>query len=143
MGQIEGFGGGPIPKTIRQSVTINASPNAVYDALMDSKAHSLFTGSKARVSRRIGGTFTTYDGYAEGKNLELARGKKIVQSWRGSDWPKGHYSKATFAMRKVKDGTKLTFTQTGVPDRKYEMIKRGWIDFYWAPLKEMLERQRR
>lgn len=132
-----------MPKTIRQAVRINARPNAVYDALMDSKSHSLFTGSKARISRRVGGAFTAYDGYAEGKNLELARGKKIVQSWRASDWPKGHYSKATFAMRKVRDGTKLTFTQTGVPDRKYGPIKRGWSDFYWGPLKEMLERPRR
>jgi activator of HSP90 ATPase len=132
-----------MPKTLRQAVTINASPNAVYDALMDSKKHSLLTGSKARISRRVGGTFTAYDGYAGGKNLELARGKKIVQSWRASDWPKGHYSKATFAMRKVRDSTKLTFTQTGVPDRKFKSIKQGWIDFYWAPLKEMLERTRR
>lgn len=132
-----------MPRTIRQTVTIKTSTNAVYDALMDSKTHSLFTGSKARISRRVGGKFTTFDGYAEGKNLELSRGKKIVQSWRASDWPKGHYSKATFAMKKGKAGTKLTFTQTGVPDRKYGMMKRGWIDFYWAPLKEMLERQRR
>jgi activator of HSP90 ATPase len=133
----------PVPKTIRQSVTINASPNAVYDALMDSKTHSLFTGSKVRISRRVGGTFTAYDGYAEGKNIELSRGKKIVQSWRGRDWPKRQYSKATFAMRKVRGATRLTFTQTGVPDRKYRSIKQGWSDFYWAPLKEMLERQRR
>ena len=132
-----------MPKTIRQAVTIHASPNIVYDALMDSKKHSLFTGSKANISRRVGGKFTAYDGYAEGKNLELSRGKKIVQSWRASDWPKGHYSKTTFAMRKGKAGTKLTFTQTGVPDKKYGTIRRSWIDFYWAPLKEMLERQRR
>jgi hypothetical protein len=46
-------------------------------------------------------------------------------------------------MRKVRGGTRLTFKQTGVPDRKYRSIKQGWSDFYWAPLKEMLERQRR
>ena len=130
-------------KSIRQSVTINASPKAVYDALVDSEKHSLFSGSKASISRRVGGTFTAYDGYAEGVNLELVPGRKIVQSWRASDWPDGHYSKATFAISKVKDGAKLTFTQTGIPDRQYESIKEGWIDFYWKPLKEMLERKRR
>ena len=88
-------------KSIRQSVTINASPKAVYDALVDSTKHSLFSGSKASISRRVGGTFTAYDGYAEGVNLELVPGKKIVQSWRASDWPDGHYSKATFAISKV------------------------------------------
>lgn len=132
-----------MPKTIRQSVTINASPRAVYDALMDSKKHSLFTGSRAHITRRVGGRFTTYDGYAEGVNVELVSGKKIVQTWRANDWPRGLQSKVTFALRKVKGGTKLTFTQTGVPDRHLASIKQGWIDFYWHPLKEMLERRRR
>ncbi len=130
-------------KRIRQSVTIKTSPKAVYDALVDSRTHSLFTGSKASISRRVGGTFTAYDGYAEGVNIELVPGKKIVQSWRATDWPDGYYSKATFAISKVKEGAKITFTQTGIPDRRYASIKQGWIDFYWKPLKEMLERPRR
>lgn len=132
-----------MPKSVRQSVTIQTSPKTIYDALMDSRKHSLFTGSKASISRRVGGKFTAYDGYAEGTNLELVPGKRIVQSWRANDWPKGHYSKATFTIRTVKDGTKLTFTQTGIPDRQVASIKQGWIDFYWKPLKELLERHRR
>ena len=36
-----------MPKTIRQSVTIKASPRAVYDALMDSRRHTAFTGGPA------------------------------------------------------------------------------------------------
>ncbi|MBI2246730.1 MAG: SRPBCC domain-containing protein [Armatimonadetes bacterium] len=132
-----------MPKSVRQSVTIQTSPKTIYDALMDSRKHSLFTGSKASISRRVGGKFTAYDGYAEGTNLELVPGKRIVQSWRANDWPKGHYSKTTFTMRTVKDGTKLTFTQTGIPDRQVASIKQGWIDFYWKPLKELLERHRR
>lgn len=33
-------------KTIEQSVTFNASPHDVYEALMDSEKHSQFTGAK-------------------------------------------------------------------------------------------------
>jgi len=127
-------------KNIRQSVTFKASPHEVYEALMDSRRHAKLTGEKARVSRKIGGKLTAYGGYIEGANLDLVPDKKIVQLWRGSDWPKGHYSKATFALRKVKGGTRLTFTQTGVPAQYYEDIKQGWRDFYWAPMKKMLER---
>lgn len=130
-------------KTIRQTATFRASPKAVYAALMDSKKHSRFSGAKAVISRKVGGKFRAYDGYAEGVNLELVPGKKIVQSWRASDWPKDHYSKATFILNRVRTGTRLRFTQTGVPDRHYKSIKQGWIDFYWTPLKEMLERRRR
>ena len=64
--------------------------------------------------------------------------QKIVQSWRGSDWPQGHYSTATFSLGEAKGGTRLTFAQTGVPDEFYESISQGWRDFYWEPMKEML-----
>lgn len=130
-----------MPKAIRQSVTIKTSPRQVYAALMDSKKHGKFTGGKAVVSRSVGGKFSVFDGYAEGVNLQLVPDRKIVQTWRASDWPKGHYSTATFALKKVASGTRLTFTQTGVPDRHYTAIKQGWIDFYWTPLKAMLEKR--
>ena len=127
-------------KAIRQSVTINASPHAVYEALMDSRKHARFTGDSATISREIGGKFTTYNDYAEGINLQLVPDRKIVQSWRGSDWPEGHYSRVTFSLKEVSGGTRLTFTQAGVPEEFYDDISQGWRDYYWTPLKEMLER---
>ena len=127
-------------KTIRQSVRFKASTHEVYEALMDSRKHSKFTGGKASISRRIGGKFSAYDGYIEGVNLELVPDEKIVQSWRGSDWPEGHYSKATFTLKGVEGGTQLIFTQTGVPEDQYDSISQGWRDYYWKPMKEMLEK---
>jgi len=94
-------------KTIRQSVTFKASPHAVYETLMDSRKHTRFTGAKAKISRKVNGGFTTYDGYIEGVHLDLVPGKKIVQSWRGSDWPEGHFSKATFSLKKIKTARDL------------------------------------
>ena len=131
-----------MPRIIRQSVTLPASPKEVYEVLMDSRKHSRFTESKARVSRRVGGSFSAYDGYITGVNLELVPNRKIVQSWRGSDWPKNQYSRATFSLRKIKRGTKLTFRQSGVPDRFFESIKQGWIDFYWMPLRSLWSKSR-
>jgi len=125
-------------KTIRQSVTFKASPKTIYEMLMDSRKHAAFTGSKAKISRKVGGKFTAYDDYISGTNLELVPNKKIVQSWRGNDWPEGHFSQATFAFKAVKGGTRLTFIQTGVPAEQYEGIKKGWIEFYWEPMKAVL-----
>jgi activator of HSP90 ATPase len=127
-------------KTIRQSITFKESPHEVYETLMDSRKHAKFTGAKARISREVGGRFTAYDGYIEGVNLNLLPDKKIVQSWRGTDWPKNHYSRAIFLLERVKNGTRLTFTQSGVPDQYYEDINQGWRDYYWNPMKEMLEK---
>jgi uncharacterized protein YndB with AHSA1/START domain len=97
-------------KTVKQSVTFKASPHDVYEALMDSKKHAQFTGDKASISRKIGGKFSIFDGYSEGTNLELIPGNKIVQTWRASDWAKGHYSRVTFSLKEVEGGTRLSFT---------------------------------
>ncbi len=127
-------------KTIHQSVTFKDSPHEVYEALMDSEKHSEFTGSEAKISRAVGGKFTVYGGEIEGVNLYLVSDQKIVQSWRYSDWQEGHYSKATFLLKKVDGGTNLNFTQTDVPEEHYEDISQGWHDYYWGPMKEMLEK---
>ncbi len=127
-------------KTIKQSVTIKAKPHDVYEALMDPKKHAKFTGGKAVISREVGGKFNVFDGYAEGTNLELVPDKKIGQSWRADDWLKGHYSKAAFEFKEVAGGTALTFTQTDVPAEFVDDIAQGWQDYYWKPMKEMLEK---
>jgi len=75
-------------KTIRQTVTFKA----IYEALMDSKKHAEFTESEVQMSRNVGGEFSVYGGDIHGVNLELVADRKIVQSWRYSDWPEGHYS---------------------------------------------------
>jgi len=124
--------------TIRQSVTFKAKPHDVYEALMDSRKHTKFTGEKASISRKVGGKFRCYGGYLEGVNLDLKPDKKIVQSWRGSDWPAGHYSKVTYSFQKVKNGTRLTFTQSGVSEQFYKDINQGWRDYYWKKMKTML-----
>ena len=129
-----------ITKIIRQSVTFKSTPHELYEALMDAKKHAKFTGGDASISRKVGGKFKVYDGYAEGTNLELITDEKIVQSWRGSDWLEGVYSRATFSMKTVAGGTRLLFTQSGVPEEYYEDVKQGWIDYYWQPMKEMLEK---
>ncbi len=128
-------------KTIRQTVTFKISPHAVYELLMDSGKHSQLTGSEARISRKTGGKFTIYGGEISGSNLELVPDQKIVQSWRYSDWPEGVYSKITLSLEAIGNGTRLTFTQSGVPDENYEDIKQGWKDYYWGPMKVQLENQ--
>ena len=127
---------------IKQSITIKASPKNVYEALMDQKKHAKFTQHPAKISRNVGEKFSAFDGYCGGVNLELVEGKKIVQSWRAKDWPKGALSTATFSLSKVPGGTKLSFTQTDIPEKLVDDMKNGWKEFYWAPLKKMLEAAR-
>jgi activator of HSP90 ATPase len=125
-------------RTIRQQATFKASPHEVFEALMDEKKHAAFTRAAAKVSRKLGGRFTTYDGYADGVNLELVPDRKIVQSWRASDWPAGQYSTTTYLLTPVAGGTRLTFTQSEVPGEQYDDVSQGWRDYYWQALKDWL-----
>lgn len=127
-------------KPIHQTVTFKASPHDVYEALMDSKKHAAFSGSKARISRAVGGSIMAYDDYISGKNVELVPDRKIVQDWRAVDWPEGYYSRITFDLTPVPEGTRLDFTHVDLPEGTEEEFTQGWIDNYWEPMKIFLEK---
>lgn len=128
-------------KTIKQTVKFKASAHSVYEALMDSKKHSKFTGGPAKISRKVGGKYSVYDGYAVGKNLELIPDEKIVQTWIASDWSKEQVSQVVFEIESSKSGCTLSFVHSNVPEEQFSSIKQGWIDFYWNPMKEMFENE--
>src|SRR5215471_2669507 len=83
-------------KTLQQTVTFKASPQEVYDVLMNSKKHRSLSGESAKISKKVGGKFTAWSGHLSGINLVLKPGKKIVQAWRATGWWPDHYSIAIF-----------------------------------------------
>jgi activator of HSP90 ATPase len=125
-------------KNMRQTVAFKAGPADAYETIMDQKKHTALTGSPAKVSRKVGGAHSAHGGYCWGENLELVDGRKIVQTWRAQDWPKDHFSTITYAFAKTPAGCKLTFTQSGIPEKELEHMKSGWKEFYWQPMKEKL-----
>ena len=133
----------PKTATITQKVVLPTTPEEAYDAFIDAKQHSAFTGSKATCDPRVGGEFTAWDGYISGKNLDLEKGKRIVQEWSTNEWPEGYPpSRLELTFRKVKDGTELTMVHSEVPQEQAEDYKQGWIDNYWSLLKEYFRRRR-
>ena len=128
--------------TIKQTAVIKgATPGDLYATLMDGKRHGALSGQPTKVSKRVGGTFKVgHD--LEGKHLRLTKDKRIVQTWRANNWPKGVYSKATFAFAKAPGGAKITFTQTGVPAPYLKEIASGWKAYYWTPLQKTFAKGR-
>lgn len=128
-------------RTIRQKVSFRADPHEVYEILMDSRKHSQLSGGKCIISRKVGGKISISDGYIAGQNVEIVPDKKIVQLWRAAEdcWPNGHFSTVTFSLAATRGGTTLSFRQTGVPFGCGKRFDSGWRDYYWAPMKEMLE----
>lgn len=125
-------------KSIKQSITFDATPDELYEVLMNAKKHGALTASKVKMSNKVKGKFDVFDGYCHGYNIELEANKKIVQAWHFAEegWPADHFSICTFSFEQVKNKTKLVFTQTGIPEHKAASLKSGWATFYWEPLKE-------
>lgn len=123
--------------SIRQTIFVKASPEEVYDALVDSRKHSEFTGSPATSEMKVGGKFTAWDEYITGKHLELVRAKKIVQEWKTTEWPRGYPpSRLQFTISRKRGGTELKMVHSKVPAEQVAQYKEGWVDAYWKPLRE-------
>lgn len=125
--------------TIHQEVDFKASPQRIYEALLDTKQFSAFAGMPAEINREVGGAFSLFGGHIIGRNVELIPNKRIVQAWRVVDWPEGVYSIARFELKAQGSGTHLVFDHTGFPEDLRDHLAEGWADHYWARLKKYLE----
>lgn len=132
-------------RTIKQKAFFRTTPHEVFELLMDSKKHTKLSGGKCTISRRVGGSISISDGYITGGNVELVPDKKIVQEWRAEEdcWPEDHFSIVTFELAAVEkdEGTWLSFTQTGVPVKCGDRFDSGWKEFYWEPMRALLEKK--
>lgn len=123
------------------SCTLPASPEAIYEAWLDGAAHSAMTGAEATASNEVGAAFSAWDGYIVGRNLELTPGKRIVQSWRTSEFgPDDPDSRIVIALTPIKAGARLTLSHENVPDGQDGYEKGGWRDYYFEPMKAYFER---
>jgi activator of HSP90 ATPase len=127
-----------MPYSFKLASVIPASPEAIYDAWLDSSGHSAMTGAKATASDKAGAAFAAWDGYISGRNIELIRGQRIVQSWRTSQFAAADPdSIITVTLAPAEGGARLTLEHANVPDgeghRGYE--NGGWEDYYFAPMK--------
>jgi len=126
---------------LTQKATIPASPEEVYEAFVDPKKHSAFTGSKATGKAKVGGKFTAWDGYISGKHLELEKGKRIVQEWMTTDWPEGYApSKLELTFKETSEGTEISMVHSNVPAEQEKELAEGWEEFYWNPLKKYFQK---
>jgi len=123
--------------SIKVSAVIPAEPAAVYTAWMSSKGHAAMTGSAAKVSARIGGAFSAWDGYISGKTLALEPSSRILQSWRTTEFsPEDADSSLEVLLEKAKGGTKVTLVHTNIPAGHGGEYRKGWLDFYFKPMKD-------
>jgi uncharacterized protein YndB with AHSA1/START domain len=119
------------------TTTLPASADEIYDAWVDSRAHSEMTGAEANQSHEVGAAVAAWGDYISGRNLELVPGERIVQSWRTADFTDEHEdSIITVTLEGVADGTLLTLVHSNVPEDQTSYERGGWEDHYFEPMKE-------
>ncbi len=123
------------------SATIPSTPKEVYDAWLSSKGHTAMTGSAARVSAKVGGGFSAWDGYISGKNLKLIAGRRIVQTWRTTEFAEDDEdSLIEITLEPVAGGAKLTLHHTNIPEGRSN-YREGWKGCYFEPMKEYFSKK--
>lgn len=108
--------------------------STLYEAWLNSEAHTKMTGGEAMCSDVVGGKFTAWDGYIEGENLELIPNQKIVQSWRTSEFlDKDPDSLLTIQFIVKNEGTELNLIHENIPEGQSQ-YEEGWKEHYFTPM---------
>jgi len=123
---------------LHHEVDFKATPARIYEALLDSKQFSAFSGAPAEINREAGGAFSLFGGQILGRNVELVPNQRIVQAWRSAGWDQGVYSIAKFELKAQGPATHLVFDHRGFPEGKKEHLEEGWREHYWERLQKYL-----
>ena len=118
---------------------IKATAKQIYKSWLSTQRHTKMTGGVAFVSDKVGETFTAWEGYITGQNMELEPYNKIVQTWRTSSFvDKEGDSQIEILLSEHEDETTLTLKHTNVPESGEHYIK-GWEEHYFQPMRVYFE----
>ncbi len=127
--------------TFTVTTIFKISSKKLYTAWLSSKEHSAMTGGEANTSNVVGESFSAWDGYISGKNIELIPNTKIIQSWRTDEFSdKDKDSKIEITFKELNGETELTLIHSNVP-KDGEKYKQGWEDFYFTPMKNYFSKK--
>jgi activator of HSP90 ATPase len=119
------------------SALLPATAKRIYAAWLDGAEHGAFTGGAATCEPRVGGKFTAWDGYIAGTTVELAPFRRIVQTWRTTDFPaESPDSRLEVLLAEVDGGTRITLRHSGIPDGQEAGYRDGWEQYYFVPMRE-------
>lgn len=117
------------------------SSERLFSAWLNSEEHSAFTGGEAFINNELGTSFTAWDSYIEGDILELEPGKRILHTWRTTDFSANdEYSFLELLFEDIPSGCKLTLNHWNIPQGHGESYKKGWVDHYFIPMTEYFEK---
>ena len=106
--------------TIEKTYEMNATPEEVFNALINPDLIQTWSGDEAKMNAKVGGTFSLWGGQMFGINLEIVKNKRLVQQWSYSNWKEP--SKVTFTIKVVEKKTIINLLHEDVPEKSVNSI---------------------
>ena len=128
-------------KRIEQTYTIAAAKDAVWKALTDPMVIEQWGAGPAEMSEEQGSKFSLWGGDIFGTNTKVISGELLEQDWY-SDKTWTEPSKLIISLHS--DGldgesTIVDLAQDNIPDNAAGDIEEGWSEYYFEPMREILE----
>jgi len=123
--------------TIKQTYEMNATPEEVFEALVNPNIIQDWSGDEAKMIAEVGGKFSLWGGQMFGTNLEVVKNKKLVQEWCYDQWEAP--SKVTLTIKPKGKGSVVDLLHEDVPEKSINSIADGWGAYYLGAMQEMFE----
>jgi activator of HSP90 ATPase len=125
--------------TINDEAEFRTTAEQLYKTFTEPDRIAAFTRSKPIVfeGAQQGGKFELFGGNVSGEYEVLEEPTKVVQKWRLSQWPQGHYATLNirFEQNNVDAVTVMRVDIEGVPVGQEEVTKRNWGEYYVRSIK--------
>ncbi len=134
-------------RKLEKNYAINAPKEKVWQALVDPKIIAEWGAGPANMSEEKG-DFTLWGGDIWGKNTKVVKNKLLEQDWyawpparraSGSERKWDRPSKVKISLKEEDGMTTITLIHTDIPDDEFDDISSGWDDYYFGPLKKLVE----
>jgi uncharacterized protein YndB with AHSA1/START domain len=123
-------------EALRVTSTIPVAPTTLYFAWLDSAHHTSMTGSPAKVEPVVGAKYSTCNGYVTGKLVILDLGRRIVMSWRTTDFPRDAAdSRVEVHFETLGLSTRILVLHTDIPEGQGESNRVLWNEKYITPMR--------
>jgi activator of HSP90 ATPase len=124
---------------VNTSSELRTSAAELFTTFTDPQRLTAFTRSPPSIfeGAKPGGKFALFGGGVQGEYVSLKEPTQIVQKWRLSLWPQGHYSTLTldFDQDDVNGVTNMRASWDKVPVGEDENTKEKWGEYYVRSLK--------
>lgn len=126
---------------IRQTITLPAPADRLFDMYLDPVAHGAFTGHRVTIGPEDGAPFHAFGGQLHGYILTTVKHRLVVQSWRSVNFEESDPdSTLLLSFDTAGNEGQIDLVHLDVPSHEYEAVSAGWHAHYWVPWRAYLER---